>query len=141
MTNITEITEVKSPEQYLPKEQLQEISIDLTQAIQQAKIIKVSNEEAMEEANAIAGKIRARQKGIENFRLAIVAPFKQHIAKIDRFFKDLQEKFGEPLNTIEQNRLRCKLYERNAFKKFLTDVISSKREKSSLTLKRLNVTG
>jgi len=107
MTNqINEVTEIKSPEQYLPQEQLQEVSIDLLNAVQAAKTIRVSSEVSMAEANAIAGKIRARQKGIEAFRLAIVAPFKQHIAKIDKFFKDLQGKFEEPLSQIEGKVLK-----------------------------------
>ena len=92
--------------QYIPPEQLKEVSIDLALALQESKSIRVSSEKTMEEANAICGRIRARQKGIEAFRLAIVKPLKDHIAKIDKFFKDLQGKFEEPLSQIEGKVLK-----------------------------------
>ena len=98
---MTQVATIKEVEQYLPQEIQKEVSTDLTQAIQASKALRVTSEATMEEANGLAGKIRARQKGIESFRLAIVAPFKQHIAKIDKFFKDLQGNFDEPLDTLE----------------------------------------
>lgn len=100
---------IKSPGQYLPEDQLKEVTLDLAQAQQAAKTIRVTSEEGMNEANAVCGKIRARQKGIEAFRLAIVKPFKDHIATIDKFFKDLQGKFDEPLTTIEDRVTKYRL--------------------------------
>lgn len=99
------LDQVKAPEEYLPAEQMKEVSIDLADAKEKAVSIKVTSEATMEEANAVCGKIRARQKGIEAFRLAIVKPFKDHIAKIDKFFKGLGANFDEPLETIEKKVL------------------------------------
>ena len=96
---------IKSPQEYLPEDQMKAVSFDLVEAQQKAIELKVTSEVTMESANAVCGKIRARQKGIENFRLAIVAPFKQHIAKIDKFFKDLQGQFDEPLEKLEKKVL------------------------------------
>ena len=100
MTN--EVEAVKAPQEYLPEEQTKEISQALAAAISQSKAIKVTSEDSMEVANGVAGAIRSRQKGIEAFRLAIVKPFKEHIAKIDKFFKDMQRDFDEPLDRIEK---------------------------------------
>lgn len=100
-----EVEEIKTPEQYLPEEQTKEISRELSQVIEISKSITVTSEVKMEEANGIAGKIRARQKGLEAFRLAIVKPFKTHIASIEKFFKDKQNDFAEPLERIEKKIL------------------------------------
>lgn len=103
MTN--EIEVIKSPQEYLPEEQMKEINLSLTEAKQKAVSLRVVNDEAMEEANALCGTMRAKQKGIESFRLAIVKPFKDHIATIDKFFKNLATQFDEPLETAEKKVL------------------------------------
>lgn len=97
MTQSNEVEVIKSPQEYLPEEQMKEISLSLAQSKEKAVSLRVVNDEAMEEANALCGTMRAKQKGIESFRLAIVKPFKDHIANIDKFFKNLAAGYDEPL--------------------------------------------
>ena len=101
-----EIEVIKSPQEYLPEGQMKEIALTLTEAKQKAISIRVVSDEAMEEANALCGTMRAKQKGIESFRLAIVKPFKDHIASIDKFFKDLVRQFDEPLGVASDKVLK-----------------------------------
>lgn len=104
MTNQVEV--IKSPQEYLPEEQMKDIALTLTEAKQKAVSIRVVNDESMEEANALCGTMRAKQKGIENFRLAIVKPFKDHIKTIDDFFKKLGAQFDEPLQVASDKVLK-----------------------------------
>lgn len=83
-------------ESILPEEQRQAISIDLEEAKEKSQSLRVVNDESLDEANALCMKIKNRQKGIEQFRLAIVKPLKDHIAKIDSFFKGLALQFDGP---------------------------------------------
>lgn len=97
-----ELVDIKTPQEYLLPEQIKQVNFDLQEAKTAAAALKVTSEETMNEANGVCGKIRTRQKGIESFRLAIVKPLKDHIAKIDKFFKDLSGQFEEPLGQIEE---------------------------------------
>lgn len=102
----TEIETVKTPQEYLPAEQMKEISTSLADAKQKAVSIRVVSDESMDEANGLCGGWRAKQKNIETFRLAIVKPFKDHIAKIDKFFKDLAGGYDEPLEIASDKVLK-----------------------------------
>lgn len=104
MTN--EVETIKSPAEYLPEEQMKEISSSLTEAKQKAVSIRVVSDETMNEANALCGTWKAKQKNIESFRLAIVKPFKDHIATIDKFFKGLAGGYDEPLTLVEDKVLK-----------------------------------
>ena len=99
---------IKSPEEYLPAEQLKEISITLKEAKERAASLRVVDDASMDEANALAGTCRAKQKGIEAFRIAVVKPFKDHLANIDKFFKNLAAQFDEPRELIEDKVLKCR---------------------------------
>jgi hypothetical protein len=89
--------EVKQPEQYLTTEQVHEISKELQEITEKAQSLRVVNEEALAESQAICHKGTQRKKGIEKFRLAIVGPFNSHIASINSFFKNQASKFDEPI--------------------------------------------
>ena len=100
-----ELESIKSPQDYLPADQMKEVSIALEEAVQKSKEIVVKDELTMNEANDALIRINQKQKSIEAFRLAIVKPFKDHIAKIDKFFKDLAAKFDEPKDGITKKVL------------------------------------
>lgn len=99
---MTELEMIKSPQDYLPAEQIREINMSLSEARIKAVSLRVVNDEAMEEANALCGTIKTKQKSIESFRLAIVKPLKDHIATIDKFFKNLGSNFDEPYDVAEK---------------------------------------
>ena len=94
------LEEVKTPEEYLPAEQRQEVNSALTRFNRLAGELVVTNEDEMNEANDALVQIANKQKGIEQFRLAIVKPFKDHIKKIDEFFKTLGDSFDKPKGTL-----------------------------------------
>ena len=92
----------KELETYIPEQQRKEINTDLVNAQMNAKELVVKDQESMDKANNVLTWISNRQKGIENFRLAIVKPLKDHIKKIDNFFNGLSESFDEPKATLVQ---------------------------------------
>src|SRR3990167_9152231 len=64
----------KDLETYIPEAQRREINTDLVNAQMNAKELVGKDQESMDKANNVLTWISARQKGIENFRLAIVKP-------------------------------------------------------------------
>lgn len=94
------LEEVKTPEEYLPVEQRKEVNASLTLFQSRAKEIVVKDDATMADANDLLIKISQKQKNIEQFRLAIVKPFKDHIKKIDDFFKTLGSSFDPPKEQI-----------------------------------------
>lgn len=106
MTTGQEIEKVKAPQEYLPENQIKEINSSLEEAKQKAVSIRVVNDDSANEANALCGTWKAKQKGIEKFRLAIVGPLKEHIASIDTFFKGLSTGYDEPLAVVEDKVLK-----------------------------------
>lgn len=100
MTEQLQEKQPKAPAEYLPAERTKELSSALTEAKQTALTLVVNDEESMNKANDVLIRISTKQKGIDAFRLAIVKPFKDHIAGIDKYFKDLAGQFDEPKEKI-----------------------------------------
>ena len=134
-----DIITVMSPQDYLPPDQVKAVQIDLQEAKEKAVSLRVVTDEDMDEANAVCGKIRARQKGIEQFRLAIVKPFKDHIAKIDKFFKDLQTQFDPPRAALEDKVLKCRERKIEAERKERERLEREAREKEAREKEKLRI--
>lgn len=98
--NEMEIPAIQSPEDYLPENTKKEIDEALVAATRYAAALRVVDDDAMNAANAMCNGLAQRKKGIEQFRLAIVAPLKAHLAKIDAFFKGMGAKFDAPLEVM-----------------------------------------
>lgn len=88
------------PTTYLSPEQEKEIQVDLRNALDTAQNLAVVDTESYDKANNVLTWINSRQKGIENFRLGIVKPFKDHLKKIDAFFNGYSAKFDAPKEEI-----------------------------------------
>ena len=91
---------IQKPQDYFPEEQRKAVNQDLAEIQEKAKSLRVVNDESLEEANTACNKATQRKKGINQFRLAIVKPFKDHLANIDAFFNGLAGEFDAPLETL-----------------------------------------
>lgn len=134
MTN--QIETVKSPEEYLPADQMKEITVSLNDALETSRSMRVVNDESQDEALALAGRIRQKQKGIEAFRVAIVKPIKDHLATIDKFFKALGARFDEPLVVVEEKVDKYRQKKRDAAAKEQEKIAAAAAEGKTIEPKK-----
>lgn len=88
-----EIEIVEEVEGYLDKDQALEITQSQTTLSREVAELKVTSKESYDNAIHIGIQNKHRIDQLENLRLAIVAPFKKHLKKIDDFFKALAMPF------------------------------------------------
>lgn len=86
--------------EYVDEKQEKELSSEYSNITAQVTTLVVDSQESMDKANNMLTWIVDRQKKIDDFRVGIVKPIKDHLKKIDGYFNGWYDKYDQSKNEI-----------------------------------------